>query len=282
MCRILKKEFLNSQVCKIIINAPNISKKAKAGQFVILRAVNDSERIPLAISDYNKEDGTITIIFKIVGQSTLELANLNENECVCDIVGPLGNPSQVADIKKVLIICDDISCATALSIVKCINNSGGEIHSILNFENTNKVILKEEYEKITDKLILSIGNTKSCIDELEQLISEKNKYDKVIAIGSLKMMQAVCKITEKHNIKTIVSLNPIMVDGTGMCGSCRVTVDSEMKFACVDGPEFDGHKVDFDEIISRSFMYKECEEHRKEGCCNLLNKEVEQNAKYGF
>ena len=275
MCRILKKEFLNSQVCKIIINAPNISKKAKAGQFVILRAVNDSERIPLAISDYNKEDGTITIIFKIVGQSTFELANLNENECVCDIVGPLGNPSQVADIKKVLIICDDISCATALSIVKCINNSGGEIHSILNFENTNKVILKEEYEKITDKLILSIGNTKSCIDELEQLISEKNKYDKVIAIGSLKMMQAVCKITEKHNIKTIVSLNPIMVDGTGMCGSCRVTVDSEMKFACVDGPEFDGHKVDFDEIISRSFMYKECEEHRKEGCCNLLNKEVE-------
>lgn len=275
MCRILKKEFLNSQVCKIIINAPNISKKAKAGQFVILRAINDSERIPLAISDYNKEDGTITIIFKIVGQSTFELANLNENECVCDIVGPLGNPSQVADIKKVLIICDDISCATALSIVKCINNSGGEIHSILNFENTNKVILKEEYEKITDKLILSIGNTKSCIDELEQLISEKNKYDKVIAIGSLKMMQAVCKITEKHNIKTIVSLNPIMVDGTGMCGSCRVTVDSEMKFACVDGPEFDGHKVDFDEIISRSFMYKECEEHRKEGCCNLLNKEVE-------
>ncbi len=275
MYKILKKEFLNSKVCKMIINAPNISKKAKAGQFVILRAGNNSERMPLAISNYNRENETITIIFKIVGKSTLELAEIRENEFICDIVGPLGNLSDINNINKALIICDDISCANALSIVKSIKNSGAEIHSILNFKNSDDIILNNEYENLTDKLVLSIGDTKSCIDDLEQLIISGNRYDKVIAIGSLVMMQAVCSITKKYSIKTMVSLNPIMVDGTGMCGSCRVTVDGKMKFACVDGPEFDGHKVDFEEIISRSSMYKECEEHRKEGCCNLFNKEVE-------
>ncbi|MBE6895174.1 MAG: sulfide/dihydroorotate dehydrogenase-like FAD/NAD-binding protein [Ruminococcaceae bacterium] len=280
MYKILKKDFLNPTVCRMVVAAPLIAKKAQPGQFVILRALEDSERIPLTISDYDAENGTVTIIFQLVGEGTMELSTLCENDSICDFAGPLGRPSQLDGLKKVAVIGGGVGCAIAYPVAKKLKENGCCVHSVVGFRNKDLLILEKEFIAASDKLVVmtddgSYGEKGLVTAALEQLIAEGNQYDEVIAIGPLVMMKFVCKVTEKYNIKTTVSMNPIMIDGTGMCGGCRLTVDGKTQFACVDGPDFDGHKVDFDEAISRSSMYKEFETYKREAACNLLSKEAE-------
>ena len=264
----------------MVVCAPLMAKKAKPGQFVIVRAFEDSERIPLTISDYDAAKGTITIIFQLVGQGTMELSTLNINDTVCDFVGPLGKPSHLEGLKKVAVVGGGVGCAIAYPVAKKLKENGTQVHSIVGFRNKDLIILKDEFDAVSDKLVLmtddgSAGEKGLVTAALEQLINSGEQYDEVIAIGPLVMMKFVCKTTEKYGIKTTVSMNPIMIDGTGMCGGCRLTVGGKTQFACVDGPDFDGHQVDFDEAISRSTMYRDFETHKREAACNLLNKEAE-------
>ena len=280
MYKIIAKEFLNPTVCKMVIDAPLIAKKAQPGQFVILRALEDSERIPLTISDYDAENGTVTIIFQLVGEGTMELATLCENDTICDFAGPLGKPSHLDGLKKVAVIGGGVGCAIAYPVAKKLKENGCCVHSVVGFRSKDLLILEDEFKAASDKLVImtddgSYGEKGLVTNALETLINSGEQYYEVIAIGPLVMMKFVCKVTEKYGIKTTVSMNPIMIDGTGMCGGCRLTVDGKTQFACVDGPDFDGHKVDFDEAISRSSMYKEFETHKREAACNLLNKEAE-------
>ncbi len=275
MNKIIRKEFLNKSVCKMIVEAPFVANKAKAGQFIIIRALSDSERIPLIISDFNKEEHTISIIFDIDGKSTFELSKLSENDYICDLVGPLGTPSKIDESKNILFVVDGITCATALPIIKMFKEQGANIDILAEFKDKENIILESELSKLSDSISI-ITKDEDCediFDKLEKILSSKNSYDKVMTMGSLEMMKNVCDITKKYNIHTIVSMNSIMVDGTGMCGSCRVTVGGETKFACVEGPEFDGHLIDFDEAINRLSMYTK--DRKREDKCNLLNKEVE-------
>lgn len=275
MFKIITKKFLHSTVSLMEINAPIVASKAKPGQFIILRVDKDGERIPLTIANCNKKSGTITIIFQIVGATTKQLNCLNENDYIHDVVGPLGKASQLDNLKKVAVIGGGVGCAIAYPTAKYLSSQNTIVHSIIGFRNKELVILKDEFEKISDKLILmsddgSIGNKGLVTTALEELIQSGEKYDEVIAIGPLIMMKFVCQLTKKYNIKTIVSMNPIMVDGTGMCGGCRITVGGKTKFACVDGPDFDGHLIDFDEAINRSKMYKDFEQKAYEKTCNLF------------
>lgn len=279
MFKIIKKEALNPTVTKMVIDAPLIAKKAEPGQFIIVRAKDDSERIPLTIADYDRENGTVTIIFQIVGGGTMELNTLNEGEYVHDFVGPLGRASEVEGLKKVAVVGGGVGCAIAYPVAKKLHELGCEVHTITGFRNKDLVILEDEFKAVSDKQVMmtddgSYGEKGLVTNALEKLINEGNEYDEVIAIGPLVMMKFVCKVTEKYNIKTTVSMNPIMIDGTGMCGGCRLTVGGETKFACVDGPDFDGHLVDFDEAMHRGTMYKDFEQHAREESCNLLNMEV--------
>lgn len=279
MFKILKKEELNPTVTKMVVDAPLIAKKAQPGQFIIFRAKEDSERIPLTIADYDANAGTVTIIFQIVGFGTMELNTLNEGECIHDLVGPLGRPSEVEGLKKVAVVGGGVGCAIAYPIAKKLHELGCEVHSIVGFRNKDLVILEDEFNSVSDKVCMmtddgSYGEKGLVTNALEKLIKDGNEYDEVIAIGPLVMMKFVCKLTKEYNIKTIVSMNPIMIDGTGMCGGCRITVGGETKFACVDGPDFDGHQVDFDEAMHRGTMYKEFEQHAREQGCNLFKKEV--------
>lgn len=279
MFKILKKEELNPTVTKMVVDAPLIAKKAQPGQFIIFRAKEDSERIPLTIADYDANAGTVTIIFQIVGFGTMELNTLSEGECIHDLVGPLGRPSEVEGLKKVAVVGGGVGCAIAYPIAKKLHELGCEVHSVVGFRNKELVILEDEFKAVSDKVCMmtddgSYGEKGLVTNALEALIKEGNEYDEVIAIGPLVMMKFVCKLTKEYNIKTIVSMNPIMIDGTGMCGGCRITVGGETKFACVDGPDFDGHQVDFDEAMHRGTMYREFEQHAREQGCNLFKKEV--------
>lgn len=276
MYKILKKEALNPTVMRMVIEAPFVAKKALAGQFIILRVDENGERIPLTIADYDREVGTITIIFQIVGATTTLLSKKEEGECLADFVGPLGNPSKTEGYKKVAVIGGGVGCAIAYPVAKALHENGAEVHSIVGFRNKDLVILEDDFKDVSDKYVLmtddgTAGEKGLVTNALENLINEGNDYDLVMAIGPLVMMKFVCKLTEKYNIKTVVSMNPIMIDGTGMCGGCRLRVGGETKFACVDGPEFDGHLVDFDAAIERSAMYREFE---REASCNLMNAEV--------
>lgn len=278
--KILSKESLNPTVTKMIIEAPLIAKKAEPGQFIILRANADSERIPLTIADYDRERGTITIIYQIVGGSTMELDRKHEGEEIHDFVGPLGVASHLEGLKKVAVVGGGVGCAIAYPTAKKLHELGAEVHSIVGFRNKDLVILKDDFNAVSDRLVMmtddgSYGEKGLVTDALEKLISEGNKYDEVIAIGPIIMMKFVTEVAKKHNIKITVSMNPIMIDGTGMCGGCRLTVGGETKFACVDGPDFDGTLVDFDEAMKRGGMYKEFEQHARDAECNLLKKEVE-------
>lgn len=275
MFKIIKKKILNNTVSLMEIKAPIIANKAKPGQFLILRVNKDGERIPLTIADYNKEAGTVTIIFQIVGATTKQLNCLNENDYINDLVGPLGRASQLDNLKKVAVIGGGVGCAIAYPIAKYLHSQNTIVHSIVGFRNKELVILKNEFEKISDKLILmsddgSIGNNGLVTNALENLIKNGEKYDQVIAIGPLVMMKCVSGLTKQHDIKTIISMNPIMIDGTGMCGGCRLTVGGKTKFACIDGPDFDGHLVDFDEAIYRSKMYNDFEKKSYEKTCNIF------------
>lgn len=279
MFKIVEKQHLNPTVAKMVVSAPLIAKKAEPGQFIIFRTKEDSERVPLTIADFDREAGTVTIIYQIVGASTMELDTLEKGDYIHDFVGPLGIPSHTDGLKKVAVVGGGVGCAIAFPIAKKLHNLGCEVHSIVGFRNKNLVILENEFKENSSKLCMmtddgSYGTKGLVTNALEELIKEGNQYDEVIAIGPLIMMKFVCQLTKKYDIKTVVSMNPIMIDGTGMCGGCRLTVGGETKFACVDGPDFDGHLVDFDEAMKRGTMYRDFEAHQREASCNLLNKEV--------
>lgn len=264
MFKIVKKKVLNSQVKLMEIDAPYIAKKAEPGQFIIFRINENSERVPLTIADFNREKGTITIIFQEVGKTTKNLGLLNEGDTLLDFVGPLGVPTKLGVVKKAVIIGGGLGSAIAYPQAKKLSSLGTEVDSIIGFRNKDFIVLEKELETVSNRLFVTTDDgsngTKGFVtDILERLIKEGNQYDIALAMGPLVMMKAVSSLTKQYNIKTIVSLNPIMVDGTGMCGGCRVTVGGETKFACVDGPDFDGHKVDFDEAIRRQSMYKKHE-----------------------
>ena len=274
MTKILVKQKLNETVTKMVVDAPLIAKKAEPGQFIIFRATEDSERVPLTISDYDRENGTVTIIFQIVGQATIELDSLNEGDYIHDFVGPLGNPSELKDLKKVVVIGGGVGSAIAFPVAKKLFEQGAEVHTVVGFRNKDLVILEEEFKKVSNKLVVmtddgSYGVKGLVTNALKELIEQGNEYDEVIAIGPLVMMKFVCNLTKEYGIKTTVSMNPIMIDGTGMCGGCRLTVGGETKFACVDGPDFDGHLIDFDEAMKRGSIYKEHEGKKREEACNL-------------
>ena len=279
MYKILKKESLNPTVTNMEIEAPLVAKKAEPGQFIILRVNTDSERIPLTIGDYDREKGTITIIYQIVGGSTMELNMKNEGEYIEDFVGPLGVPSHLEGLKKVAVVGGGVGCAIAYPVAKKLHELGAEVHSIVGFRNKDLVILEDEFKTVSDKLVMmtddgSYGEKGLVTNALEKLINDGNQYDEVVAIGPLIMMKFVTEVAKKYNVKITVSMNPIMIDGTGMCGGCRLTVGGETKFACVDGPDFDGALVDFDEAMKRGGMYRDFEAHKREESCNLLNKEA--------
>ena len=280
MNKIVKKEPLNPTVVRMVVDAPLIAKKAEPGQFIIFRAKEDSERIPLTIADTDPEAGTVTIIYQIVGAGVMELDSLNEGEFIHDFVGPLGKPTETDGLKKVAVVGGGVGCAIAYPVTKKLHELGCEVHAIVGFRNKNLVILEDEFKTASDKYVMmtddgSYGEKGLVTDALKKLIEEGNKYDEVIAIGPLIMMKFVCLTTKEYGVKTVVSMNPIMVDGTGMCGCCRLTVGGETKFACVDGPDFDGHEVDFDEAMKRGGIYKEFETKAREASCNLLKKEVQ-------
>ena len=279
MYQIIEKKELNPTVTLMKVKAPLVAKKAEPGQFIILRVDENGERIPLTVADYDREAGLVTIIFQIVGATTEKLNHLNEGDCIHDFVGPLGVPSHVEGLKKVAVIGGGVGCAIAYPIAKKLHELGAEVHSVVGFRNQDLVILEDEFKAVSDKFVLmsddgSCGEKGLVTDALKKLIESGEQYDEVIAIGPLIMMKFVCLLTKQYNIKTVVSMNPIMIDGTGMCGGCRLTVGGETKFACVDGPDFDGHLVDFDEAMERASMYKPFERHQHEETCNLFKKEV--------
>ncbi|MBU5431214.1 sulfide/dihydroorotate dehydrogenase-like FAD/NAD-binding protein [Intestinimonas sp. MSJ-38] len=271
MYKILRREDLSSNVVLMDVEAPMVAKKCLPGQFIILRVNEEGERIPLTIAHYDREKGVVTIIFQTVGATTMELAELKEGEYIHDFVGPLGNPSETEEFKgkKVAVIGGGLGCAIAWPQAKAIHEAGGTVHMIAGFRTKEIVMLENEMRASCDELFMmtddgTYGEKGFVTNKLESLIEGGEKYDAVIAIGPLVMMKFVCVLTKKYNIPTIVSMNPIMIDGTGMCGGCRLTVDGETKFACVDGPDFDGHKVDFDETIRRSRMYSQQEAAARE------------------
>ena len=275
MFLIKKKEQLNPTVTRMDIEAPRIAQKALAGQFVILRVDALGERIPLTIADTNKLDGTVTVIFQVVGGSTQKLNQKEQGEYIEDFVGPLGKPTQTENLKKVAVVGGGVGCAIAYPVAKALKEKGATVHSIVGFRTKELLILEEEFKAVSDKYVVmsddgSVGEKGLVTNALKSLIESGEQYDRVIAIGPLVMMKFVSLLTKEYHIPTVVSMNPIMIDGTGMCGGCRLTVGGETKFACVDGPEFDGHLVDFDEAISRSAQYKSAESHKRDENCNLL------------
>lgn len=278
MFKIVRKKVLNPTVTLIEIEAPLVAKKAEPGQFIILRTDEKGERIPLTVADFDREKGTITIIFQIVGATTEKLNHLNEGDFLHDFVGPLGKATHTNGLKKVAVVGGGVGCAIAYPVAKKLHSLGCEVHAICGFRTKDLVILEDEFRNASSKYALmsddgSAGEKGLVTDALKKLIEGGEKYDEVITIGPLIMMKFVCALTKEYGIKTVVSMNPIMIDGTGMCGGCRLTVGGKMAFACVDGPEFDGHEIDFDEAISRSNMYYGFERHKHESTCNLF-KEV--------
>ena len=282
MYTILRKKKLNPTVTLMEVDAPLIAAKAEPGQFIILRVCEEGERIPLTIADYDREKGTVTIIFQIVGATTEKLNRLEEGEYIQDFVGPLGTPTHTEGLKKVAVVGGGVGCAIAYPVAKKLHRLGCTVHSVVGFRNKDLVILEEEFSAVSDRMVMmtddgSHGGKGLVTDALKQLIEEGNTYDQVIVIGPLIMMKFVCALTKTYGIKTMVSMNPIMIDGTGMCGGCRLTVGGETKFACVDGPDFDGHLVDFDEAMQRVSMYRGFERRAHDETCNLF-KEADKHA----
>ena len=280
MYKIVRKQSLNPTVTRMEIEAPLIAKKAQPGQFIILRVDEDGERIPLTVAGYDREAGTVTIIFQIVGATTEKLNHKNEGEYIQDFVGPLGVPSKVEGLKKVCVIGGGVGCAIALPIAQELHALGAEVTSIVGFRNKDLVILEDEFKACSDHFSMmtddgSYGEKGNVTAPLKALLESGERFDEVIAIGPLIMMKFVCLTTKEYGQKTTVSMNPIMVDGTGMCGGCRLSVGGKTKFACVDGPDFDGHEVDFDEAMSRARSYAPFERHAYEDACNLFKKEVQ-------
>ena len=275
MYKIVRKKELNAAVTMMEIEAPFVARKAQAGQFIIFRVDEKSERVPLTIAGYDREKGTVSIIFQKVGLSTNMLGMMEEGDYIQDFVGPLGRPTETEGLKRVCVVGGGVGCAIALPSAQAFKDAGIETDVIIGFRNKDIVILEEEFKQASDNLYLmtddgSYGEHGFVTVKLQQLLESGKQYDEVLAIGPIPMMKFVAKTTEPFGVKTIVSLNPIMVDGTGMCGGCRVTVGGEVKFACVDGPDFDGHKVDFAELMNRNSVYREREaETNKTHICRM-------------
>lgn len=279
MYKIVKKRILNPTVTMLDILAPMVAKKAQAGQFIILRVDEDGERIPLTVAGYDRAAGTVKIIFQIVGGTTMRLNAKEEGEYISDFVGPLGCATHTDGIKKVCIVGGGVGCAIALPVAQRFKELGCEVHSIIGFRNKDLLILEDEFKACSDKLTImtddgSYGRQGVVTVPLKEEIEAGEKFDEVITIGPLIMMKFVVATTKPYNIPTTVSMNPIMIDGTGMCGGCRLTVGGQTKFACVDGPDFNGFEVDFDEAMSRASAYAEFEQRERAQCCNLFKKEV--------
>ena len=279
MYRITQKVELNPTVTKLSIEAPLIAQKAQPGQFIIVRPLEESERIPLTIAGYDRQAGTVDIIFQIVGDTTMELNALKVGDEVHDFVGPLGRPTETEGLKKVCVVGGGVGCAIALPIARKLHEEGCVVHSIIGFRSKDLLILEDDFAACSDELRVmtddgSYGQKGVVTAALEELIAAGNQYDEVITIGPLIMMKFVVKTCQKYHIKSVVSMNPIMIDGTGMCGGCRLTVGGKLKFACVDGPDFDGDLVDFDEAMARGSMYRPFEAHARAEACHLFNMEV--------
>ena len=267
MYKIIRKRYLNpaQNTIEMVVEAPLVARKCLAGQFIIFRTHELGERIPLTIADYDRKAGTVTIMFQPIGVSTARLAALNEGEYILDFAGPLGKPSEIEGLRRVAVVGGGVGCAIAYPVAKAIHQTGAEVDIIAGFRNKDIVMLEDEMKDACKNLYIttddgSYGEKGFTTTKLKSLIDAGNAYDEVIAIGPAMMMKFVCDVTKPYGIKTVVSLNPIMIDGTGMCGGCRVTVGGKTRFACVDGPEFDGHEVDWDELIKRNAFYRE-EEH---------------------
>ncbi len=275
MNKIIIRRPLNPTVTLLTVEAPLIARKAEPGQFVIVRADDAGERIPLTIADFDRDAGTITIIFQIVGATTEKLNHLREGDFLADMAGPLGKATHTEGLRKVAVVGGGVGCAIAYPVTKKLFLQGAEVHAIAGFRTRDLVILEDEFaanstmfKRMSDDG--TWGEKGLVTDALKALIEAGNQYDEVITIGPLPMMKFVCKLTKEYNIRTIASMNPIMIDGTGMCGGCRLTVGGETKFACVDGPEFNGHLIDFDEAMSRGRMYQYFERHAYDKACALF------------
>ena len=279
MYKIASKKVLNPFVTQMEIEAPLVAKKAEPGQFIILRVDSEGERIPLTVAGYDREKGLVKIIFQIVGGTTNKLNQKNEGDYISDFVGPLGKPTKVDGLKKVCIIGGGVGCAIALPIAQKLKEMGAQVDSIIGFRNKDLLILEDEFKAASDKLIIttddgSYGIKGNVTMPLKEALENGTVYDEVITVGPLIMMKFVVATTKPYNIPTTVSMNPIMIDGTGMCGGCRLTVGGETKFACVDGPDFDGFLIDFDEAMKRGTTYRDFERHAYEESCNLFKKEA--------
>ena len=282
MYRIARKEILNPSVTLMEIEAPFVAAKAEAGQFIILRVDEEGERIPLTVAGYDRQKGTVTIIFQIVGATTQKLNNKNVGEYIQDFVGPLGEKTKVEGLKKVCVVGGGVGCAIALPVARKLKELNCDVTSIIGFRNKDLLILEEEFRSSSSRLFVmtddgSYGTKGNVCQPLNQLLASGETFDEVIAIGPLVMMKFVVEAVRPYGIPCTVSMNPIMIDGTGMCGGCRLTLNRDGKkvteFACVSGPDFNGYEVDFDEAMSRGRMYGEFEKHAYEKECNLLNKE---------
>lgn len=277
--KIVKKADLNSQIYLMEIEAPLVARKAAPGQFVILRIDEKGERVPFTIADFDKEKGTVTVIIQAVGKTTRDLSKLNEGDTILDFAGPLGIPTPLEGLKKVAVIGGGLGTAIAYPQAKKLKELGAEVTAISGFRSKEYIILEDEMNSVSDKLIITTDDGSNGLqgfvtDRLREELESGEKYDEVIAIGPLAMMRAVCNLTKEFGIPTTVSMNPVMIDGTGMCGGCRVIVGGETKFACVDGPDFDGHKIDWDAAIKRQQMFKAYEKRScEEGKCRLTGKE---------
>ena len=279
MYRIVKKRVLNPTVSLMEIEAPAVARKAEPGQFIILRVDEEGERIPLTIADFDRQAGTVTIIYQVVGATTEKLNHKQEGEFLQDFVGPLGRATETEGLQRVAVVGGGVGTAIAYPVAKKLHDVGCHVDLIVGFRNKDLVILEDEFKAASTNLIIgtddgSYGKKALVTDLLREQIEAGAKYDRVITIGPVIMMKFVCELTKQYDIPTVVSMNPIMIDGTGMCGGCRLSVGGETKFACVDGPEFDGHKVDFDEAMARGAMYKDFERHAYEEACNLFKQEV--------
>jgi len=277
MYRIVNKKILNPTVTMMDIEAPHIAKKAKPGQFIILRTDADGERIPLTIAGYDREAGTVKIIFQIVGATTVKLNQKEVGDSLQDFVGPLGMPTELEGLKKVCIVGGGVGCAIALPIAEALHNMGCEVTSVIGFRSKDLLILEDEFKAASEKLFVmtddgSYGRQGNVCVPLNEMFESGERFDKVITIGPLIMMKFVVEATRPTGIPCIVSMNPIMIDGTGMCGGCRLTVGGKTRFACVDGPDFNGYEVDFDEAMERGTMFRDFERHAYDEACNLFKK----------
>ena len=279
MFRIVRKEALKPTVVLFEIEAPLVARKAQPGQFIILRVDENGERIPLTIHDYDSGKGTVSIIAQIVGATTEKLNHLQEGDCLQDFVGPLGKATETAGKRKVCVVGGGVGCAIAYPVLKKFHDDGAEVHAVIGFKNKDLVILEDKFAAASSVLKVctdygSYGQKGLVTEALKELIDAGNQYDEIFAIGPMVMMKFVCMTTKPYGIPTTVSMSPIMIDGTGMCGGCRLSVGGEMKFACVDGPDFDGFQVDWNLAVKRNQMYRDFEMHKHEEACNLYRKEA--------